>query len=234
MREISILEEQLLDEYFRCKRNIVIQKKEIQNLPKGNLSIKNISGKDRLYLQWREGNQVKTKILHDEEIENVKKNIAMREKWKHSIKNLERSLKQLEKALGRKLILEYENEHFKIGKYENIKSEICHELKRKGDIKFIYDVLKEQRIWKYYKEDDAFTTLYLLGMVDYLSRINNIRLCTDFEELREIKFDEPIWPLGVVILDQASNGKIKQEALDKAIPEFMRHNIVECEVRDAV
>lgn len=122
----------------------------------------------------------------------------------------------------------------KIGKYENIKSEIGHELKRKGDIKFIYDVLKEQRIWKYYKDNDAFTTLYLLGMVDYLSRINNIRLCTDFEELREIKFDEPIWPLGVVILDQASNGKIKQEALDKAIPEFMRHNIVECEVRDAV
>lgn len=42
----------------------------------------------------------------------------------------------------------------KIGKFDNIRSAICHEVKRKGDIKFIYDVLKEQLIWKLYEEEN--------------------------------------------------------------------------------
>lgn len=110
MKEISILEEQLLDEYFRCKRNIDIQKREILNYPKGNLSIKNISGNKRIYLQWREGSRVRTKLIHEDEIEKIKKDIAMREKWKHSVKNLERNIKQLEKVLGKKMIAEFLNE----------------------------------------------------------------------------------------------------------------------------
>lgn len=37
--------------------------KELEALPKGNISIKNIRGKDRMYLQWSEGGKVKNKYV---------------------------------------------------------------------------------------------------------------------------------------------------------------------------
>jgi hypothetical protein len=70
-------------------------------------------------------------------------------------------------------------------------------------------------------------------MVDYLSRENNIPICTDFEWLRQAKLTELLYPAGILVMCAATNSdEYKKEALMEAIPEFLRHNIVEAEVRD--
>jgi len=108
MRELSILEEQLLDEYMRCKRNLEAQQLEVDSLPKGNISYKQIKGKSYPYLQWTEDGHYKTKYIKQDLLDSLSKQINDRKRWELSIKNLERSIKQIEKALGRGLIKEYE------------------------------------------------------------------------------------------------------------------------------
>lgn len=75
----------------------------------------------------------------------------------------------------------------------------------------------------------------MLGMVDYLSRENSLPICTNYNNIRRHKLAQPVYPSGVLI--QASvmhSDEVKEKARQNAIPEFMRFNIVECEVRDVV
>lgn len=69
----------------------------------------------------------------------------------------------------------------------------------------------------------------------YISRENNIPICTEYDDLRCLKLKEILFPAGVLIVaDVTKNDRIKQEALAEAIPEFMRFNIVESEVRNVI
>lgn len=113
MRELSILEEQLLDEYFRCKRNLVIQGKEIQNYKRGYISYKKIGKKKYPYLQWRDNDKIHSEYIKKENLAEVIKQLEFRNEWEQSIKNLHRSIEQITKALGERLIKEYENEILK-------------------------------------------------------------------------------------------------------------------------
>ena len=107
MREISILEQQLLDEYFRCIRNRDIQTVAIAELPKGYISSKQRGNKVYYYLQWRDGNEIRSRYLKPSEVENTIKQINERRSCSASVKQLERNMKQIEKVLGKGLIDEY-------------------------------------------------------------------------------------------------------------------------------
>ena len=70
-------------------------------------------------------------------------------------------------------------------------------------------------------------------MVDYLSRLNGLPICTNYNDIRSKKIEKPYFPAGVVVSYAATGDEnIKKEALEKAIPEFLRFNIVESEVRN--
>ena len=76
-------------------------------------------------------------------------------------------------------------------------------------------------------------TLYLLAMVDYLSRLNNLPICTNYNDIRRQKLEKLYFPAGVLVSYTATGDeRIKDEALANAIPEFLRFNIVESEVRN--
>lgn len=76
-------------------------------------------------------------------------------------------------------------------------------------------------------------SMYLLAMIDYLSRINNLPICTNYDDIRKQKLDKPCFSAGIVMACAATGDEgIKDEAISKAIPEFMRFNIVESEVRN--
>ena len=77
--------------------------------------------------------------------------------------------------------------------------------------------------------------LYLLGMTDYLSNINNVPICTNYNDIRKCKLSKIVYPTGILIRAAVSNDEgVKSEAVKNAIPEFMRFNIVENEVRNVV
>ena len=119
--------------------------------------------------------------------------------------------------------------------FELYKSNICHYVKEKGDIEFIIETLERNDIRTYYKKKWYPECFYLLAMLDYLSRINNIPHCTDYDDLRTCRLSEPIYPASVIASYAVSqNETIKKDAYDNSIPEFVRFNIVESEVRNVV
>lgn len=119
--------------------------------------------------------------------------------------------------------------------FDLFKSNVCHRVKRMGDIDFIIDILENGTIWEYYNKKMYPESLYLLGMLDYLSRVNGIPQCTDFETLRTKRFDRPIWPSGVLIkADTLGDQKILEETYENSIPEFRAFNIIEGDIRNVI
>ncbi len=117
--------------------------------------------------------------------------------------------------------------------FELFKSNVCQKLKRLGDIDFLIDVLEGNEIRSYYSQKWYPECFYLLAMVDYLSRINGISICTDFDDLRSRKLSDVLFPSSVLALAASRNSDVpKQQAIRDAIPEFLRFNIVESEIRN--
>lgn len=115
--------------------------------------------------------------------------------------------------------------------FENFKSQIQHDLRREGSYEFILNTIQNETIrtmwqWQWYLE-----ALYLLALIDYLSRQNRIPLCNDYDAMRKSKIERMVFPAGVIAL---GTEKAKQEAIKKAIPEFLRFNIVETEIGNVI
>lgn len=117
--------------------------------------------------------------------------------------------------------------------FETFKSNICHHVNDMGDLDFIIDTLETDEVRKLYNRQWYRESMYLLAMIDYLSRINNLPICTNYDDIRKQKLDKPCFSAGIVMACAVTGDEgIKDEAISKAIPEFMRFNIVESEVRN--
>ena len=119
--------------------------------------------------------------------------------------------------------------------FELFKSNVCHQLKELGDKGFVIEVLETNIIQDYYEKQWYPECLYTLAMLDYISRINNIPICSNYNDLRCMKLQDIIYPTSIVALAAVTkNRDIKEESRQKSIPEFIRFNIVECEVRNVI
>lgn len=116
--------------------------------------------------------------------------------------------------------------------FERFKNNICHQVKEQGDIAFIVETLERDRIRSYYQRQWYPESLYLLAMLDYLSRVNDIPLCEEYNDLRRCKLQETVYPASILSISAVSGTEqAKEQSRSAAIPEFMRFNIVESEVR---
>jgi transcriptional regulator with XRE-family HTH domain len=119
--------------------------------------------------------------------------------------------------------------------FENFKSTVCHRVRELGDIDFIADTLESQEIRTYYDRKWYPESLYLLAMLDYISRENGIPLCDEYDDLRRCSLEKPIYPAGIRALSAAvKDESILHKAAMTAIPEFKRFNIIENEVRNVI
>ena len=119
--------------------------------------------------------------------------------------------------------------------FENFKSAVCHRVRELGDINFIIDTLESQDIRTYYNRKWYPESLYLLAMLDYLSRENDVPICDDYDDLRRCRLEKPVYPASIRALSAAAQDDAAiKEAAKSAIPEFMRFNIVENEVRNVI
>ena len=110
------------------------------------------------------------------------------------------------------------------------RSEQCHLVNRMGEIDYVIDLLEKKKIDYYWKLDMKAEAFYLLAMLDYLSRRNDIPKCTDYEEIRRYKLEKPVFPNDTELSEKLLGKDAHQEALNHAIPEFLNFNIVECEI----
>ena len=119
--------------------------------------------------------------------------------------------------------------------FEAFKSNTCHHVKDMGDLDFMIQLLESDEIRTLYNRHWYPEALYLLAMLDYLSRENNIPLCTRYDDIRTQKLQKPLYPAGILVSGEVTGSdKPLRMAEQNAIPEFRRFNIMESEVRDVV
>lgn len=100
--------------------------------------------------------------------------------------------------------------------FELFKSNVCHRLKEQGDIDFLIETLKEDMIRQYYDKKWYPESFYLLAMVDYISRENNVPICNDYDDLRQQKMQKMIYPVGILITASVlSDDSVKEDAYHK-------------------
>ncbi|MBP5311327.1 MAG: helix-turn-helix transcriptional regulator [Clostridia bacterium] len=117
--------------------------------------------------------------------------------------------------------------------FDLFKSNVCQKLKDLGDIDFLIETIESDEITTYYKRAWYPECLYLLAMVDYISRVNDVPLCSAYSELRKAKLRRVLYPSSIITAAAVSgDNKIKERATEASIPEFMRFNIVESEIRN--
>lgn len=107
--ELSMLEEQLLDEYFRGERHIKTNQDILNSCPKGYLVYKKIKGRKYCYRQWRDGKKICSEYVRHKDIDGLERRINIRKKAEHSIKMIRRDMKNIERLLGRNTINGYRN-----------------------------------------------------------------------------------------------------------------------------
>ena len=112
--------------------------------------------------------------------------------------------------------------------FENFKSALCHQVKEKGELPFLLFALNERLVEKYWFYNWLPEMCYTLAMIDYLSRKNQIPLVTMYDSLRQYTLPEPLFPASVLAASS------QNRALENAIPEFLRHNIVEGDIENVV
>lgn len=119
--------------------------------------------------------------------------------------------------------------------FEIFKSNVCHRVREMGVIQFIMHILQNDIIRSLFNDKEYAESLYLLAMLDYLSRINSVPLCTSYNDLRRCKLKETIYPRSILIAYAVQHHEeIKEKAYHDSIPEFARFNIIESEVRNVI
>lgn len=119
--------------------------------------------------------------------------------------------------------------------FETFKSNACHHVKDMGDVDFMINLLESDQIRTLYEKKWYPESLYLLAMLDYLSRENDVPLCDKYDDLRNRRLARPIYPVGILVTCKVLNSdEPLRKAEQEAIPEFRRFNIIESEVRNVV
>ena len=119
--------------------------------------------------------------------------------------------------------------------FETFKSNTCHHLKDMGDVEFMIQLLETDEIRTLFNRKWYPEALYLLAMLDYLSRENNIPVCTKYDDIRTRRLEKPVYPTGILMTSAVLKSEAPlRKAEQEAIPEFRRFNIIESEVRNVV
>lgn len=118
---------------------------------------------------------------------------------------------------------------------EHFKNEILHDIKRYGEMDFVNYVISKDLVFLLWNSQQHEEALYLLATIDYFSHKHSCLLCDSYKELRKQKLQDYIFPNSIIMMDklQPSYGW-KQKAIESAIPEFLRHNIVEGDIENAI
>lgn len=204
------------DSYIKINNEIQMYEAEKRTLPKGYIRKKAINGKEYTYLQYREGDKVRSVYIDKKKAKETEKEIAERKRIENKIRELQQRKKVLEKKLGIREYLpekevDYEN-------YSLFMSQLAHDYKRLGTEGFIekYDTRKYRGINKRYLKGYRD---YILGNKTENSRKSNKLVLDPYTYLMYFKY---------------GNKEVLNEELLKAIPEFLNQGLLITTVQEAV
>lgn len=115
--------------------------------------------------------------------------------------------------------------------FDNFKSTFCHRVKQLGEPDFIIENILARSVETFYRKQWYLESYYMLAMLDYLSRKNDVPLCGLYNKMRCGKLEKSVYPSGIMWMYMMSKDEnILKESFENAIPEFKRFNIVENEI----
>ena len=113
----------------------------------------------------------------------------------------------------------YEKEDF-----QTFRNNLHHRI-RKNELAVILDTIESDEVALYARHEDYLKALYLVATVDYLSKKNDIPLCDKYDSIRKIRLEQPYY-----VGDSGLLGSSRENCID----EYMRYNIYEGDLYDAV
>ena len=85
----------------------------------------------------------------------------------------------------------------------------------------------------YYQKHWYEEALYSLALTDYISEMNDIPLAKEYDFLRNKKLKKKLYSRDTNLISKLNkNNKVKNIATKKAIPTFLKYNIVETSIEN--
>lgn len=116
--------------------------------------------------------------------------------------------------------------------FDLFKSNVCHDLVQMGDKPFLKKHLAGDPIRDYYDRNMFMEALYLVSMIDYLCRKNDIPLPKEYDDIRQCKLDKLYVPKSVFLLLKSKSVKMSY-LWSESIDTFLKHNILEANVYES-
>ncbi len=99
---MSVLEDVLEEEYERSMRLVQAMEAELAELPKGSVRTRVVGRHEYYYLNYRDGDKVRSDYIPASEVEAMHAKVARRRELKKALAEQKRLQKQLVQALGRR------------------------------------------------------------------------------------------------------------------------------------
>lgn len=116
--------------------------------------------------------------------------------------------------------------------FRYFRNNLLHDLKKIGPEAFINKIIQTKEIDFYYKNEGKAYAYYLLALIDYLCRFNNLPIYEKrYNKIRKEKLDKPFF-VGSDILKFDSIEDAEREFHITTIPEFRKFNIIEGDVNN--
>ena len=115
-------------------------------------------------------------------------------------------------------------------KFRYFRNNTLMSLKNDGEINFAHNIFKSKEIDFYYKNNAKPYAFYLLALVDYLYKKNNLQINKKrYNQLRQEKLEKPFFVGSDMIVFNSIEEAEKQLNIT-VIPEFKKYNIIEDDI----
>ena len=191
--------------------------KRISSLPKGAVRKKAIRGKEYYYLQYRDGNKVRSKYIPASDVDELTKKVEERREAEKRLRELNRVISKYSHVIG-------QHETYRPVKdvdydsYTLFMSSVAHDYKRLGLEEFLinYDTSKFRGIQK----------RYLKGFIDYQTGIKR----SNTRKGNDLVLD----PYTFLMYFKYGDQSVLRQSLSKAISSFLNYGLLITEVQEAV
>ena len=108
--------------------------------------------------------------------------------------------------------------------FQTFRNNLHHDIKR-NDLQTVLGIIEHEDVEYYRLHGDYIKMLYLVATVHYIIKKHEIPLCDKYDEIRNMKLEEPFF---------VGDSAFLNERVDSGIEEFAKYNIVEGDLYDAV
>ncbi len=206
-----------LSDYHELDSELKELVEKLKDYPKGTLRRRMIKGGVYYYLQYREGEHVRSRYIHGDDVENLHIIIEERRALEQRIKELKVRLETYARLLGlHRSYRPVKNVDYEA--YTLFMSAVAHDYKSLEDDVFIdkYDVSKYRGINK----------RYIAGFLDYINGIDR----GNMRKTNDLVLD----PYTYLMYFKYGKKEVLTQEVQKAIPAFLNRGLLITNIQEAV